>query len=144
MVKAVCLTFLEVTIIILLTKYFGGWFTFVLFALPTLTGLLMLWCRRNNYQSAVTKHESAVKDRSSEESLRLLTQPEYATAQAEITLHWITLFSLLIPGLLSTIYAFHFMLPTVRKSWAIGFQKASELRLEKLQSKEITSDELPQ
>ena len=111
MVKIVCLTFLEVAIIILLTKYFGGWLTFALFALPTLTGLFMLWCRRNSYQAAVTKYESAVKDKDSEESLRVLAQPEYAMAQAEVSLHWMTLFTLLIPGLLTTIYAFRLVIP---------------------------------
>jgi UPF0716 family protein affecting phage T7 exclusion len=118
-VALVCLSFVEVAVTVLLTKYLGALLTYSLFAIPTTVGLFIQWRRKDVMREAWAMTAQAFREnKHKSEILRIMSRPEYAAAQAEVHTYWASVLLLAIPGPLTAAIAFCFMLPFVKKKIA--------------------------
>lgn len=115
----IALSFSEVAVTILMTKYLGAALTYSLFAVPTGVGLVIQWFRwqgvKNDWAEVMAIHERH-KHLESEKEIRALTgTPGYTEKLIAYSYFWVSLILLLVPGFVTDIIAFSLMLPSVHK-----------------------------
>ena len=123
----IVLSFTDVAVTVLLTKYFGALPTYSLFVALTVIGLSLQWFRKKNLNDAlatVKKGFEAQKESGSKEAFR---DPEVVEAFVEVEAFWISTFLLIIPGPLTAGLAFILMLPIARRKMAKGQRVKSGL-----------------
>lgn len=117
--------FVEIGTTLLLTRLLGGWIVFFLFAIPALIGLFIQWRRFPTIKSmwAGIKDMLDRTGKDTPERKALSTNPAYWEPMYELQFYVVATILLLVPGLLSHILAFMFIIPPTRKRLLRNFIK---------------------
>ncbi len=116
LIALVLMSFLEVAITVLLTRYFGALQTYSLFAIPTLIGLFIQWRRKPIMKAAWDKMDYGVRKGDTYEQRMRGTRPSAIMPFVEVFTYWVSVLLLAIPGPLTALIGFCLMLPCVKAS----------------------------
>lgn len=132
-IALVVMSFLEVAITVLLTKYFGALLTYSLFAIPTIIGLFIQWRRKPMMNAAVDRMGPGFGKGSTYEQRMQTTRPSVIVPQTEFFLYWGSVLLLAIPGPITALLGFGAMLPCVKWHLVKGTLKQSKAYRRELQ-----------
>src|SRR5262249_20776236 len=114
----ILLSFVDVGVTVLLTKYLGALLTYGLFVGLTFAGLLIQWMRRDSMKSAWRRTQASLESAKNEKrSNDAWLDPVVIDAFVEVEAYWFSTFLLIIPGPLTAGLAFLLMSPIGR--WAV-------------------------
>ena len=107
----VALPFVEVAVTVVFTRWIGAGWTFLLFVVPAVTGLLVQWLRYPRIKLLWSELSSRMESEGKE---GLRRDPELLRRSTEVLLFWFAVALLLIPGLASHVIAFGLIAPWTR------------------------------
>lgn len=114
--------FAEVALTIFLTKQLGAGPTLLLFIVPAIIGLIIQYRHFQHIKSVWKRVDEKIEERRRREKKekspmqdKRPTDPDEQAGCTEIVIYWLTIFLLLVPGLLSHLLAFYLMWPGVLK-----------------------------
>lgn len=129
----ILVSFCEVGVTVLFTRYLGALLTYSLFAIPTTVGLFIQWQRKLIAAAAWRKVGQEFQKGNTYEARMLRTRPHFVSTSVEVASYWIATFLFFIPGPLTVLIAFSLTLPIVRNLLSKRLMKDAKRERRELQ-----------